>query len=162
MYLIPNYGYGGLEYYSMYYDTAAKQIAENFAKDMGGNVVEDSDDSKPFPLLAGVEEWDRKEIGCYCVNDSDGRLRIAVGWYRRRADYDENDNPIERYILQKSESENDGWVLTDLKSMAVCRFREHQFASTRRTTILDGSNLDTIESEKLMEEWLRANHPEIV
>ena len=71
-----------------------------------------------------------------------------------------------KYILQKSQDAEFGWVLTDTEHGVVCRFIEGDFNGTQKFTILedvrreDVGELPRIARE--MGEWLAANHYEIV
>lgn len=42
-----------------------------------------------------------------------------------------------KYELKKSDSQPDGWVLTDTENLVVIRFTEHQYNETQNISILD-------------------------
>ena len=69
---------------------------------------------------------------------------------------------MERFIIQHSQTQPDGWVCTDQENGIVCRFREHQFNETQQFTILeDMPNPDATAIARLVREmadWLRSNH----
>lgn len=72
----------------------------------------------------------------------------------------------ERYLLQHSQSQPDGWVCTDTENGIVCRFTEHRFNDTQKMTFLeDVENPDPLAIARLMREmgdWLGENHREIL
>lgn len=71
-----------------------------------------------------------------------------------------------RFILQKSETQPLGWVLTDTENQIVCQFDEGKFNETQKFTPLredfeyDNKALPRIVRE--MSEWLRQHHYEII
>ena len=71
---------------------------------------------------------------------------------------------MERFIIQHSQTQPDGWVCTDKENGIVCRFTEHQFNETQQFTFLedvpqpDAQTIATAVRE--MADWLRANHYE--
>ena len=71
-----------------------------------------------------------------------------------------------RYLLQHSQTQPDGWVCTDTANGIVCRFIEHRFNETQKVTFLeDVKNLDPLAIARLMREmgdWLVINHPSVV
>ena len=72
-----------------------------------------------------------------------------------------------RFLLQHSQTQPDGWVCTDKDHNIVCRFQEHKFNETQNFTLLDG---DTFNSKaeamahatylREMGDWLKENHYE--
>ena len=69
---------------------------------------------------------------------------------------------MERFIIQRSQAQPDGWVCTDQENGIVCRFTEHQFNETQRFTFLeDIEQPDAIKIARMvkdMADWLRENH----
>ena len=69
---------------------------------------------------------------------------------------------MERFIIQHSQTQPDGWVCTDQENGIVCRFREHQFNETQQFTILeDMPNPNATAIARMVREmadWLRSNH----
>lgn len=71
---------------------------------------------------------------------------------------------MDRFIIQHSQTQPDGWVCTDKENGLVCRFTEHQFNETQHFTFLedikhpDAQAIARIARE--MADWLRANHYE--
>jgi DNA-binding XRE family transcriptional regulator len=69
---------------------------------------------------------------------------------------------MEKYVLQPSVSQPNGWVLTDTENGIVCLFKEGYFNSTQKYTVLedvplpDAGELAGIVSR--MSEWLLENH----
>ena len=71
---------------------------------------------------------------------------------------------MERFIIQASQTQPDGWVCTDKENGIVCQFTAHQFNETQKFTFLedveqpDAQTIATAVRE--MADWLRANHYE--
>lgn len=69
---------------------------------------------------------------------------------------------MERFIIQHSQTQPDGWVCTDQENGIVCRFREHQFNETQQFTFLEDVPLpDATAIARMVREmadWLRSNH----
>ena len=68
----------------------------------------------------------------------------------------------ERFILQKSQTQPNGWVCTDQENLIMCIFENGKFNDTQQFTIFndiekpDANKLARIANE--MAEWLRENH----
>lgn len=73
---------------------------------------------------------------------------------------------MERYLLQKSTTMADGYVVTDTVSNIVVTFKEHQFNDTQHVTFLnDEMNTDALQLARIMREigqWLYENHRDIL
>lgn len=76
---------------------------------------------------------------------------------------------MERFILQKSATQENWWVCTDTEYNIVCRFENHRFNDTQEFTLLDGDTFGTKEEAlayatylREMADWLRDNHYDIV
>lgn len=73
---------------------------------------------------------------------------------------------MDKYILQRSDTQPLWWVLTDTENQIVCRFKEGEFNETQKFTPLDDaseydvSKLPSIAAD--MSQWLSDNHYEIV
>lgn len=70
----------------------------------------------------------------------------------------------ERYVLQKSDNNPDGWVLTDTHNMIVVSFKQGQFNETQKVTMLNDVCLDVMTLARIMREigaWLVLNHRDI-
>lgn len=71
-----------------------------------------------------------------------------------------------RYLLQKSASVPDGWVLTDTELGIVCQFTEGKFNESQKFTVLeDMKSPDVMTSAanvRKMTDWLASNHHDIV
>ena len=71
-----------------------------------------------------------------------------------------------RFIIQKSQTQPNGWVCTDTENGIVCMFENGSFNDTQQFTILedvecpDANALARAANE--MGEWLRENHYEKV
>ena len=69
---------------------------------------------------------------------------------------------MERFIIQHSQTQPDGWVCTDQENGIVCRFTEHQFNETQQFTFLeDVPQPDALAIARMVREmadWLRSNH----
>ena len=69
---------------------------------------------------------------------------------------------MERFIIQHSQTQPDGWVCTDQDNGIVCRFREHQFNETQQFTFLEDVPLPDAQAiartVREMADWLRSNH----
>lgn len=69
---------------------------------------------------------------------------------------------MERFIIQHSQAQPDGWVCTDKENGIVCRFTAHQFNETQQFTMLD--DVECPDAQTLarmvreMADWLRFNH----
>lgn len=73
---------------------------------------------------------------------------------------------MERFLLQKSTSMADGYVVTDTVNNIVVTFKEHQFKNTQNVTFLnDEVNADALHVARIMREigqWLYENHRDIL
>lgn len=73
---------------------------------------------------------------------------------------------MDKYILQRSDTQPLWWVLTDTENQIVCQFREGDFNESQKFTPLkdaseyDVSKLPSIAAD--MSRWLADNHYEIV
>jgi len=69
---------------------------------------------------------------------------------------------MNRFILQKSQTQLNGWVCTDTENGIVCVFENGKFNETQQFTILeDDENPDANILAKIVNEmakWLRDNH----
>lgn len=69
---------------------------------------------------------------------------------------------MERFIIQASQTQPDGWVCTDQENGIVCRFKEHQFNETQKFTFLEDVEEPAPQiiatALREMADWLRANH----
>jgi len=67
-----------------------------------------------------------------------------------------------RFVLQKSQTQPNGWVCTDTENGIVCIFDNGKFNETQRFTILeDIKQPDANQLAKAVREmadWLRENH----
>lgn len=73
---------------------------------------------------------------------------------------------MERFLLQKSTTMADGYVVTDTVNNIVITFKEHQFNDTQNVTFLnDVVNADALHVARIMREigqWLYENHRDIL
>lgn len=71
-------------------------------------------------------------------------------------------NP-EMFCLQKSETPN-FWVVTDLRTNIVCKFRQGDFANQKNTILFDNnlSELDIAKSLREIAEYLTIYHKELI
>lgn len=73
---------------------------------------------------------------------------------------------MDKYTLQRSDTQPLWWVLTDTENQVVCRFREGEFNETQKFTPLndaseyDVSKLPSIAAD--MSQWLADNHYELI
>lgn len=69
---------------------------------------------------------------------------------------------MERFILQKSEKQKDGFVCTDTVNGLVCQFTVHKFNDTQQFTFLEDveqpNPLAIARILREMSDWLRDNH----
>lgn len=69
---------------------------------------------------------------------------------------------MERFILQKSEKQKDGYVCTDTANGLVCQFTSHKFNDTQKFTFLEDieqpNALAIARILREMSDWLRENH----
>lgn len=69
---------------------------------------------------------------------------------------------MERFIIQASQSQPDGWLCTDTENNIVCQFTAHKFNDTQKFTFLeDVEHPDALTIARIMREmadWLRENH----
>lgn len=72
---------------------------------------------------------------------------------------------MERFILQKSATQENWWVCTDTEYNIVCRFENHRFNDTQDFTLLDGDTFGTKDEAlayatyvREMADWLREHH----
>ena len=68
---------------------------------------------------------------------------------------------MERYVLQKSQTQPNSWVCTDTEHGIVCVFEDKKFNETQRFSFLEDVRLDALFIARLMREmadWLRENH----
>lgn len=69
---------------------------------------------------------------------------------------------MERFILQKSEKQKDGFVCTDTVNGLVCQFTAHKFNDTQQFTFLEDveqpNPLAIARILREMSDWLRDNH----
>lgn len=67
-----------------------------------------------------------------------------------------------RYLLQKSDTTPDGWVLTDTEIGIVCQFIEGQFNETQKFTILEDVDRPDAavfaSAVREMTDWLVTDH----
>lgn len=67
-----------------------------------------------------------------------------------------------RFILQKSEKKEEGFVCTDTVNGLVCQFISHRFNDTQKFTFLkDVERPDPLAIARILREmsdWLRENH----
>ncbi len=72
---------------------------------------------------------------------------------------------MERYLLQKSATMADSYVVTDTVNNIVITFKEHRFNDTQNVTFLnDEVNADALQLARIMREvgqWLYDNHRDI-
>ena len=68
----------------------------------------------------------------------------------------------DRFILQKSQTRQNGWVCTDADNGIICEFEEQKFNETHKFTILEDIDCpDALALAKIareMADWLRENH----
>lgn len=73
---------------------------------------------------------------------------------------------MSKYLLQKSDTRQYGWVLTDTENQIVCQFDEGAYNDSQKFTPLkDASEYDVTKLPSMlngMSDWLRENHYEIV
>lgn len=73
---------------------------------------------------------------------------------------------MDKYILQRSDTQPLWWVLTDTENQIVCQFREGDFNESQKFTPLkdaseyDVSKLPSIAAD--MSRWLADNHYELI
>lgn len=76
------------------------------------------------------------------------------------------ENDMERYVLQKSASVPNGWVLTDTELGIVCRFIEGKFNESQKFTVLEDVERPDVmtfaANVRKMTDWLASNHRDIV
>lgn len=75
---------------------------------------------------------------------------------------------MSKYIIQKSSTQPNGWVLTDTENLIVIRFEDGKFNETQNVVILDDSKLQALprrematEAARIMQEmgeWAIKNH----
>lgn len=68
---------------------------------------------------------------------------------------------MERYVLQKSQTQPNSWVCTDTEHGIVCVFEDEKFNETQQFSFLEDVRLDALFIARLMREmadWLRENH----
>lgn len=72
---------------------------------------------------------------------------------------------MDRFRLERSTQQENGWVLTDTENMIVVRFEEHRFNDTQKVTLLNGDNVASMEEAmarvralREMADWMRENH----
>ena len=68
---------------------------------------------------------------------------------------------MERYVLQKSQTQPNSWVFTDTEHGIVCVFEDKKFNETQQFSFLEDVRLDALFIARLMREmadWLRENH----
>ena len=69
---------------------------------------------------------------------------------------------MNRFILQKSQTRQNGWVCTDTDNGIVCEFEDKNFNYSQKFTILqDADNQEVSKIAKVvmeMGDWLRENH----
>ena len=67
-----------------------------------------------------------------------------------------------RFIIQKSQTQSEGWVCSDTENGIVCKFEQGKFNETQEFTILDDiENPDAVKlahAVREMADWLRENH----
>ena len=67
-----------------------------------------------------------------------------------------------RFIIQQSQAQPNGWVCTDTENGIVCIFEHQKLNETQQFTILENiSNPDVSKLARAaneMAEWLRKNH----
>ena len=72
----------------------------------------------------------------------------------------------ERFILQKSNQSKGRWVLTDTKNLIVIRFREHEFNTSQKVTLLEDFDINKIagitQYLREMGDWMVENHKELL
>lgn len=73
---------------------------------------------------------------------------------------------MERFVLQKSEKQKDGYVCTDTENGLVCQFTSHKFNDTQKFTFLEDieqpAPLAIARTLREMSDWLRDNHYDII
>lgn len=73
---------------------------------------------------------------------------------------------MERFILQKSKKQKEGFVCTDTVNGLVCQFTSHKFNDTQKFTFLeDVEQPDPLKIARILREmsdWLRENHYDII
>lgn len=71
---------------------------------------------------------------------------------------------MDKYIMQKSNTRPNGWVITDTVHGIVVAFEEGKFNETQKTTVLeDVPNPSPTELARIMgelSEWARQHHPD--
>ena len=72
---------------------------------------------------------------------------------------------MDRFRLERSKQQENGWVLTDTENMIVVRFEEHRFNETQKVTLLNGDNVASMDEAmarvralREMADWLSINH----
>lgn len=64
-----------------------------------------------------------------------------------------------KYLIQKSKSRPDWWVVTDTENQVVCEFRNGDYNGTQKFTLLrDDSEYDVAQLPKIaadLADWLR-------
>ena len=67
-----------------------------------------------------------------------------------------------RFVLQKSQTQPNGWVCTDTENCIVCIFEHQKFNDTQQFTVLE--DIKHPDANKLAKavndiaQWLRENH----
>jgi hypothetical protein len=73
---------------------------------------------------------------------------------------------MERFLLQKSTTMADGYVVTDTVNNIVITFKKKQYNDTQHVTFLnDEVNADAVQLARIMREigqWLYENHRDIL
>lgn len=72
---------------------------------------------------------------------------------------------MDRFRLERSTQQENGWVLTDTENMIVVTFEEHKFNDTQKVTLLDGNDVTSMDEAmkrvralREMADWLSINH----
>lgn len=72
---------------------------------------------------------------------------------------------MDRFRLERSTKQENGWVLTDTENMIVVTFEEHKFNDTQKVTLLDGNDVASMDEAmkrvralREMADWLSINH----
>lgn len=69
-----------------------------------------------------------------------------------------------RFVLQPSE-EQGWWVVTDAETLLCLRFKEGEYNTSQKVTPINehpANPLDGATSMRLMADWMRTNHPELL
>lgn len=77
---------------------------------------------------------------------------------------DEEEPADGRFVLQPSK-EQGWWVVTDTETLLCLRFKEGEYNTSQRVTPINehpANPLDGATSMRLMADWMRKNHPELL